>query len=194
MRNRWQYYRPILEYLGLLVGLFGTLMLVPLGVRNFLAGSGAPEVPPHVYWVPGLVALALAAAMKRSFRLPSLDTRRAMLLCALGWILVSAIGALPFCLGLGIGFLDAYFETVSGFTTTGITMLNGLDAMPMSILFWRSFIQWLGGLGILTFFLVILYVGRSTHSLFGAESHKVFSKRPVPSLFSTLRRNPGGIR
>ncbi|MHC4717854.1 MAG: TrkH family potassium uptake protein, partial [Planctomycetota bacterium] len=187
MRNRWQYYRPVCEYLGLLVGVFGALMLVPLGVRNFLASSGAAEVGAHVYWIPGLVALAAAVAMKRNLRLPSLDNRRAMLLCALGWIVVSAIGALPFRLGLGVGFLDAYFETVSGFTTTGITMLSGLDVMPLSILFWRSFIQWLGGLGILTFFLVVLYVGRSTHSLFGAESHKVFAKRPAPSLFSTLR-------
>ena len=102
-----------------------------------------------------------------------------MILCALGWIVVSAAGAVPFWLGLKLSFLDAYFETVSGFTTTGITMLTGLDDMPRSILFWRSFIQWLGGVGILTFFLAVLYTGGSAHRLFGAESHKVFSRRPA---------------
>ena len=110
-----------------------------------------------------------------------------MMLCALGWLVVSAVGAVPFCIAIDMAYLDAYFETVSGLTTTGITMLAGLDEMPRSILFWRSFIQWLGGLGILTFFLTVLYTGGSAHRLFGAESHKVFSRRPAPNLLRSLR-------
>ena len=187
MRNRWEYFRPIGSYLGLLLWCFGVLMLVPLGVWAAFASAGRTEVSAAAYWVPAAVALAGAVALKRDLARPALDTRRAMILCALGWIVVSAVGALPFCLGLGTSFLDAYFEAVSGFTTTGITVLNGLDAMPRSLLFWRSFMQWLGGLGILTFFLAVLYTSGSAHRLFGAESHKVFSRRPVPGLFNTLR-------
>jgi len=187
MRNRWQYLWPIGGYLGLLLWCFSVLMLVPLAVWAAFKSAGRPEVPGAAYWVPALIAAAGALVLKRDLKNPQLDTRRAMVLCALGWIVLSAVGALPFHLALRVSFLDAYFETVSGFTTTGITVLSGLDDMPRSILFWRSFIQWLGGLGILTFFLAILYTAGSAHRLYGAESHKVFSRRPAPGLFHTLR-------
>jgi len=187
MRNRWQYFKPIVDYVGLLVWVFGLLLLAPMVVQIVSAYHGSREVPIWVYWAPAVGAVVCGLALKRNLRSPPLDTRRAMILCAIGWTVVSAIGAVPFWLGLGISYLDAYFETVSGFTTTGITMLKGLDAMPLSILFWRSFIQWLGGLGILTFFLAILYSGGSAQRLFGAESHKVFARRPTPSLSHTLR-------
>jgi trk system potassium uptake protein TrkH len=187
MRNRWLYFRPICDYLGLLLWLSGLLMLVPLGVRAASEAGGRAEAPAWVFWAPAVGAMLAGLALKRNLRFPALDGRRAMILCALGWMVVSAAGALPFRLALDVGYLDAYFETVSGFTTTGITMLQGLDAHPRSVLFWRSFIQWLGGLGILTFFLAVLYTGRSAHRLFGAESHKVFARRPVPSLLRSLR-------
>ena len=187
MRNRWRYFRPVVDYLGLLLWLSGLLMIVPLAVRTIFANLGRRETGGWTFILPAAAALAGGALVKRNLKAPPLDDRRAMVLCALGWVVVSAVGALPFCLGLGVGYLDAYFETVSGFTTTGITMLAGLDAMPRSILFWRAFIQWLGGLGILTFFLAVLYAGGSAHRLFAAESHKVFSKRPTPGLFGTLQ-------
>ncbi len=76
---------------------------------------------------------------------------------------------------------------MSGFTTTGITMFTGLDQMPKSILFWRSLTQWVGGLGILTFFLAVTYRGGGAHRLFGAESHKVGTDRLVPGLINTLK-------
>ena len=188
MRNRWRYWRPVVEYLGLLTWIFGVMALVPLGVRVLAEPSpdDAP-IPASAFWVPAVVALGAGLMLKRSMSFPALDSRRAMVLCALGWLVVSAVGALPFYLGLDIPLVDAYFESVSGFTTTGITMLQGLESLPPSILFWRSLIQWLGGLGILTFFLAILYTGQSAQQLFGAESHKVFSKRPAPSLLRTLR-------
>ena len=187
MRNRWHYLQPIGGYLGLLLWCFSVLMLVPLAVWGAFASAGREEVPAAAYWAPALIAVAGALVLKRDVMKPQLDTRRAMVLCSLGWIVLSAVGALPFYLGLRVSYLDAYFETVSGFTTTGITVLSGLDSMPRSILFWRSFIQWLGGLGILTFFLAILYTAGSAHRLFGAEGHKVFSRRPAPGLFNTLR-------
>ncbi len=187
MRNRWRYFRPILDYLGLLAWVFAFLMLAPLVARVALSWGGRAELPWWTFLVPAAAALALGAALKRDLKFPPLDNRRAMVLCALGWIVISALGALPFRLGLGVGYLDAYFETVSGFTTTGITMLAALDELPRSILFWRAFIQWLGGLGILTFFLAILYTGGSAQRLFSAESHKVFARRPAPGLFGTLR-------
>jgi trk system potassium uptake protein TrkH len=110
-----------------------------------------------------------------------------MLICALGWIVLSAAGAIPYVLGLGASYLDAYFETMSGFTTTGITVFTGLDAMPRSIIFWRSLTQWVGGLGILTFFLAVSSRIPGAHLLFGAESHKITSGRPVPGMVNTVK-------
>lgn len=187
MRNRYRHLLPVLNHLGALFWIFGLLILVPLIVLAARAEGWPPEVSVLTYILPGGLSLAVAVILKRRAGFRSLDARGAMLLCALGWIGISAVGALPFCLGLKVSFLDAYFESVSGFTTTGITMLSGLDQMPRSVLFWRSFIQWLGGLGILTFFLTVVFTGGSAHRLFSAESHKIFSKRPAPGLFSTLR-------
>ena len=187
MRNRWQYFRPVLDYLGLLFWVAGGLLLVPLAVLAFCTGEGCAEASALDFVIPALFSLLLGVLLKWDLKLPALDTRRSMILCGLGWIAVSAVGAVPFCLALNVGYLDAYFETVSGFTTTGITMLGGLDVLPRSVLFWRAFIQWLGGLGILTFFLAILYTGGSAHRLFGAESHKVLARRPAPSLARSLR-------
>jgi trk system potassium uptake protein TrkH len=76
---------------------------------------------------------------------------------------------------------------MSGFTTTGITIFSGLDNMPRSILFWRALTQWLGGIGILSFFLVLTFQAGGAHHIFGAEGHKISSRRPAPGLFHTLR-------
>jgi trk system potassium uptake protein TrkH len=76
---------------------------------------------------------------------------------------------------------------MSGFTTTGITIFSGLDKMPRSIIFWRALTQWLGGLGILSFFLVLSFQAGGAHHIFGAESHKISSRRPAPGLFHTIR-------
>lgn len=76
---------------------------------------------------------------------------------ALTWILMSLFGAMPFYLSGHIpNFIDAFFETVSGFTTTGATILRNVEVLPKSLLFWRSFTQWIGGMGILVFVIAIM--------------------------------------
>jgi len=189
MRNRFRHLVPVARHLGSLLLLLGGVLLAPVVVLELYAWAGQAEVSPLCFIGPSAAAFALGLAMRlatRGRRWP-LGDRGAMLVCALGWVCLSAVGALPFVFGLGTGFLDAYFETVSGFTTTGITMLRGLDGMPRSILFWRALTQWLGGLGILTFFLAVVGAGGGSHRLFSAESHKVFTRRPAPGLFHTLR-------
>jgi trk system potassium uptake protein TrkH len=90
-------------------------------------------------------------------------------------------------IGIGSTYLDGFFEAMSGFTTTGITMFTGLDEMPKSILFWRALTQWVGGLGILTMFMLVVFRGGSPHKLFGAEGHKINVDRPVPGLANTIK-------
>jgi len=190
MRNRYQFLLPVLDCLGALLWVSGFVLLVPLAVLLIYRETGNAEVSPFCFLVPAVLSLALGLVLKRRPSFRPLDSRGAMLLCVLGWIVVSAVGALPFCLAHGAGhlnYLDAFFEAVSGFTTTGITMLTGLDGVPKSLLFWRALMQWLGGLGILAFFLALVHNVGSAHRLFSAESHKIFSKRPAPGLFHTLK-------
>jgi trk system potassium uptake protein TrkH len=111
-----------------------------------------------------------------------------MILCTVAWVLVSLVGAVPFIIGLDKSLIDSLFESVSGFTTTGITVFEGLDSISHGLIFWRSFIQWLGGLGILTFFLFVTTRSESdSWQLFSAEGHKVNSARPVPNVFRTIK-------
>ena len=137
--------------------------------------------------VSAAVSFSAGLVLRKTFKYEVLDTTGSMLLCALSWLVCSAIGALPFVIGIKSGYLNAYFEAMSGFTTTGITVYTGLDSMPRSILFWRSLIQWLGGIGILSFFLIITFGGSGAHHIFGAESHKISSGRPAPGLINTLK-------
>ncbi|MEK9660458.1 MAG: potassium transporter TrkG, partial [Alphaproteobacteria bacterium] len=102
----------------------------------------------------GFVGVMIIAAT----RMPggvSFDMRQAFLITVGGWLSVSLLGALPF-LGLGIGITDAVFESMSGLTTTGATILYGLDMLPPGILLWRAQLQWIGGIGIVATAIVML--------------------------------------
>ncbi|MFZ1128592.1 TrkH family potassium uptake protein [Methanoregula sp.] len=70
---------------------------------------------------------------------------------AVAWFLIAVIGALPFVFGLGMSYTDSLFEAMSGWTSTGFTMIQSLDQVPMTLLFWRTFMQWIGGIGIIAF-------------------------------------------
>src|SRR3546814_3304602 len=80
----------------------------------------------------------------------TLTLRQGFALTTLSWIVFSAVGALPLAFsGLGLSYADAFFEAVSGLTTTGSTVLVGLDTLPPGILLWRAMLPWVGGLGII---------------------------------------------
>ena len=108
------------------------------------------------------MGLTIAAGMVLFFgsKRPSIDyisAREGMAIVALGWTAMGIVGALPFYLGNGLPhFTDAFFESVSGFTTTGSSVLTNIEGLSRSLLFWRSFIQWLGGMGIIVLSLAIL--------------------------------------
>ncbi|MCC6256105.1 MAG: TrkH family potassium uptake protein, partial [Ignavibacteriaceae bacterium] len=86
-----------------------------------------------------------------------LGKREGYLIVTLGWICMSLFGALPFIFHGSIpNFSNAFFETMSGFTTTGASILTDIESMPHGLLFWRSFTQWIGGMGIIVLSLAIL--------------------------------------
>lgn len=104
----------------------------------------------------------------------SITAREGFVIVSLAWIVVSLYGCLPFVLSGAIpSFMDSLFETISGFTTTGATILRDVEALPMSLLYWRSFTHWLGGMGVLVLVLAVVPMSSragSTINLLRAES------------------------
>ncbi len=173
----------IFNYLGSLLVITGLFMLLPL-IPIFIYDE---EQSLYTFIIPATFAIVSGSFLHMSFPLKKPSVRGAMVITALGWILVGLIGGLPYIIGLKKSFIDAFFESVSGFTTTGITLFEHLDTMPKSILFWRAFTQWLGGIGILSFFMAVSFRGGSiAAALFSAEGHKVTVARPAPGIFHTL--------
>ena len=144
----------VLNLLSVVLMIFALAMGVPL-IVSLVYGDGAL----HAY-VEGVaitfVAGAALWALTRRYR-KELRPRDGFLLVALVWTVVPAFATLPLMIFLpNFSFTDAYFETVSGLTTSGATVLSGLDALPPSIIFWRSLLIWLGGMGVVVLAVAIL--------------------------------------
>ena len=125
---------------GRILLLEGGLLLLPLGVSLYYGDNGL---------VPFLITIGLCEGVGlllcRIFRTDNnvMFAKEGFLITALAWLSVSVLGALPFILSGEIpNFVDAFFETVSGFTTTGASILKDVEAMSHSMLFWRSFTHW----------------------------------------------------
>jgi len=116
--------------------------------------------------------------------------REAFLVVSLVWVVFSIFGALPFLLGGYVnGFTDAFFETISGFTTTGASIINDIEALPHGILFWRSLTHLLGGMGILVLTVAILPIfGFGVMSLFSAEAAGITTDKLHPRIKETAQR------
>ena len=121
----------------------------------------------------------------------SLQLKDSFLVVALSWVLFSAFGMLPFLLyGTVDNVTDAFFETMSGFSTTGATILSNIDHQPHGILFWRSLMQWMGGLGVVVFtlaFLPSVAKGSKKMSLFAAEAPGLSVEKLAPTMGATSR-------
>ncbi len=145
---------PVLNVLSRVVMLFSVAMLVPL-VLSWVTHDGAQhayDVAILVTFFSGMTIWLLTLRAKRE-----LQTRDGFLLVFLAWAGLPAFATLPLLLYMpDLSFTDAYFETVSGITTTGSTVLSGLDALPMSINLWRGLLVWLGGMGLIVLAVAIL--------------------------------------
>ena len=136
------------------------------------------------------VGSLLTAFGKRSARRGEFGAQTGFVTVALAWIVISIFGALPFWFSGGIPhFVDALFETVSGFTTTGASILSDVEALGRGLLYWRSFTHWLGGMGILVFTLAIVNMDKNTGTmnLMRAESPGPSVGRFTPRLGQTAR-------
>ncbi len=147
--------RPVGYVIGLLVASLGATMLVPLAA-DLLAGNGHWPVFLESAIVTvltgGLIAVACANGVTSGLTL-----RQTFLLTSLVWLTLPVFGAIPFIIGAtNADFTDAFFEAMSGLTTTGSTVFSGLEALPEGLKLWRGILQWLGGIGIIVVAMVFL--------------------------------------
>ena len=168
-------FRPVFYVIGLMTAAVGGMMLIPAFVDFVYRDASWPA-----FLVSGVVVGLLGATLSVGSYTPRprLSSKGAFLLTALSWVFLSAVSAIPFMMQpLGLGFTDAMFEATSGITTTGSTVLTGLDDLPKGVLMWRAILQWIGGIGIIVTalaFLPMLKVGGM--QLFRLESSDVGEK------------------
>lgn len=168
--------RPVGYVIGLLVAFLGATMFLPFLVD---LAEGRGEWPVFVesgiitVLSGGLIALACSNGVKEG-----LSIQQTFLLTTGVWLLLPVFGALPFMIGATEArYVDAYFEAMSGLTTTGSTVFSGLDTMPKGLLLWRGLLQWLGGIGIIVVAMVFLPELRvGGMQIFRAEAFETMGK------------------
>ena len=177
--------QSVFYYLGVLLIAFSVLQAAPLAISALY--NETVQFPMRIYAIPAIISLGIGLVLVLLLKPRPMTPRLSMAVGTLGWFALSLLGGVPYWLALDISYLDAFYEAVSGFTTTGATFLTGLQWLPKSILFWRALTQWIGGLGIFTLFLFVMRESGARHSLMGAETHKAPSERFSPGVFSSLR-------
>jgi trk system potassium uptake protein TrkH len=163
---RWRY---IIFTVGVLTLFFGGTMIVPL-IAGAAAMDGSLSAVLKAMALTLVFGAVLVAALKHA-RAETISQREGMAIVALGWVSIGFFGALPFYFSdPGFTFVDAFFESVSGFTTTGSSILADIEGLSRGMLLWRSFIQWLGGMGIIVLSIAILpFLGIGGMQLYKAE-------------------------
>ncbi|MBO4251301.1 MAG: TrkH family potassium uptake protein [Clostridia bacterium] len=178
-------YKMVLNVLGKAMLIEAVLLLVPL-----LVGVSFGENSYLSFLIPmaGLFAVGTPLSFLK-FRDKSIYAKEGFVIVALAWIVLSVVGCLPFIISGEIpGFFDAFFETVSGFTTTGASALDSVEFMSRSIMFWRILTHWLGGMGVLVFILAVLpSVGAGLMYVFRAESPGPSSGKLVGKITHTAQ-------
>jgi trk system potassium uptake protein len=159
----------IAHVLGLMLAFFGAAFLIPIA-WSLAAQDGA--VMDFVYAAAANTIIGLSVALATRGQRRELKARDGFILVTLSWVLMSASGALPLMIALpNLSFTDAYFEAMSGLTTTGSTVLSGLDSLPESINLWRHLMHWIGGLGIIVLAVAVLpLLGVGGMQLYKAET------------------------
>ena len=146
-------HKMVIKTTGMLLMAEACLLLLPLGVALFYRESCRISL---------LITVGISAALGGGAMLwgknasKTIYSREGFTITGLSWLLLSAVGALPFYISGEIpSYVDAFFETVSGFTTTGASILEDVEAMSRGLLFWRSFTHWVGGMGVLVFLMAM---------------------------------------
>ncbi|MGD8327518.1 MAG: potassium transporter TrkG, partial [Sphingomonadales bacterium] len=147
-------FRPVFFVNGLLLLMLGGAMLMPAAVD---LAYGNPDA--IVFFASALLTLFVGGNLAIAYRMSGdhLTLKQAFLMTTVAWIFIPTFGALPFMFSeLSLSYTDAFFEAMSGITTTGSTVISGLDNAPPGLLLWRATLQWLGGIGIVVMAVSVL--------------------------------------
>lgn len=180
-------FKPIARFIGILFILVGILMMTGIPFAWYFASEDGQAL-----FISGLITLGLGLPLW--YFTPrddlSLRKREGYLIVALGWLSMVGVGALPYLIsGVISNPIDAIFETVSGLTTTGASILTDIEAVPAGILYWRSLTQWIGGMGIIVLTVAIFpLLGIGGIELFVAEAPGPTSDKLHPRIQETAKR------
>ena len=179
--------RTIIRILGLILVIEGFFIWLAIPVSLIFGEKDFPQ-----FILSGAITLGVGAAAYLPVRKTNLEVSRrdGYVIVTGAWILFSLFGTLPFLLTGSIpSFTDAFFETISGFTTTGASILNNIEELSHAVLFWRSLIQWLGGMGIILLTLILLpFLGIGGMQLFSAEVPSPTPDKLHPHVKDTAKR------
>ena len=178
-------YRIIAYIIGCVLKIEGVFMVMPI-----ITGIIYRETALWCFVITGILCFLTGVLLtRRKPQDPHFYMREGCVTVSLSWIIMSIMGALPFIFSGAIPHpIDAIFETVSGFTTTGASILSQVENLPKCILFWRSFTHWIGGMGVLVFLLsIVKMTGGSQMNLMKAESPGPSVSRLAPTVQSTAK-------
>lgn len=178
--------RMVLYVVGTVIKIEAALMILPLITSLIYKENCAVD-----FLISIGIALAAGFALTLIFKPGSkvIYAKEGFVIVSLAWLALSVIGALPFYISGEIpSYIDAFFETVSGFTTTGASILNNVEFMSKGLLFWRSFTHWVGGMGVLVFVMAIIpTVSDRTIHILRAEAPGPVVGKIVPRMKQTAR-------
>ncbi len=192
-------YRAVFYSLGRLIQMLALVLLVPTGIalwqQRGVGDYWNTEVSSFAITI--LASLLLGTLLQGIFRAGRYDQgiKEGFAIVTLGWVVLALLGSIPFLVHFLregyeplAAFTDAYFETMSGFTTTGSTILSDIEALPRGLLFWRSLTHWLGGMGIVTLVLAIFpAMGVGGYQMFRGEVPGPTADRLRPRLAETAK-------
>lgn len=170
--------------IGSIVKYTGILMIVPLGVAIWY-GDRPVHISPFIiktWLIPLAITTIFGLILERKIgvRTGVIRRREGFAIVSLGWLAVAFFGSLPYIFSATLGPIDAFFESMSGFTTTGSTVMLNLDQVDRSILLWRSFTQWIGGMGVILLFIAVL-------PTFGVAGSQLFDREFPGPLAERIR-------
>ncbi|MBI5026067.1 MAG: TrkH family potassium uptake protein [Nitrospirae bacterium] len=177
----------VLNLVGIVIIIASTFMLLPVAVSIIYGGEDFTALGES--FLIALFAGIILSFLTRAQRGTEIKHRDGFAVVTLSWLAISFFGSLPFILSGSIpSFTDAYFEAMSGFTTTGASILTDVEALPKGILLWRSLTHWMAGMGIIVLSLAILpMLGAGGMQLFKAEVSEIVVERLRPRIADTAK-------
>ena len=160
-------YKLISKILGYIL-LIETAFMMPSLILGYVENDGSAKG----FLIPMAIAILLGfLLLKLKIKKRALSPRDGILIVTLSWIVASLIGALPLFIAGDMSYVDSFFEIVSGFTTTGASVISDIESFPRSVILWRSTTHWIGGMGILVFTVSLLpRLGVGGFQIYKAES------------------------